>query len=733
MARKESVPGGGKDASKITDQYEARRQALIRHVSELLDPSSRRTRWFADHALFWVGMDPLSLAPTYVPSDLFHTDIGIRIVAPWYTGYVIEIPLARRDALLQRLRAPSRIEQRVDISRIDDFRPLHETIAADELRTAWSAAALAGDGATPSFVVSLAPFDDVGARDALIDTLGEWLAAMPTLRLGTSLSFERSDQPVVSAEARGDDVSTPVVRQPLLNQLRESYRTGRYPRVQLSAPSFEALIEGSGRGVIVRWDPVTPLSPARPGAGPDPELGREVALNEPIVGHIDGGLTALRYLPAVAWQEDPFLPGMPLDTNHGNCTAALLVEAHGWNNELILPTLYCRLGVVPAVPRDAYAGPWDIGALVAFLDRVVGAHPDTHVWNISANLRHACDRHRVSEFGHQLSMLARRYGVLFVVSTGNRSAEDEELIAPPADAEAALTVAGRLNDVLGYVGDPCPISRVGLGPDDMLKPELSWYSVVRLVGGRFGRASSFAAPLVSRLCAHTWHRLRQPSSDMVKALLITAADGGGHHYRLGYGSPTHPHLPWETDDNAVIFCWQGTMTEKLRYYWSGIEIPLSLRPSGRFRGRVRLVSILEPATHMRGTNYTSTRLEAALQYQDGKRAWKRLAGSLPSETAEGVARTEDAKWQPMRFYDKECPRGVTLGSPELRLSARLYWRDRYLYPHLDTREAEAKVTFVVMLESFDRDARVYEEFVDAMGAHVERAVIEPDIEIHGEG
>lgn len=84
-------------------------------------------------------------------------------------------------------------------------------------------------------------------------------------------------------------------------------------------------------------------------------------------------------------------------------------------------------------------------------------------------------------------------------------------VTPPADAQAALTVAGRLPNGHGKVGDFCPVSRGGLGPDEMLKPELSWVSVVQVIGGRYGRASSCAAVLVSRLAAHTWAHLRQPS------------------------------------------------------------------------------------------------------------------------------------------------------------------------------------------------------------------------------
>ncbi|KPF82731.1 hypothetical protein IP70_19930 [alpha proteobacterium AAP38] len=365
--------------------------------------------------------------------------------------------------------------------------------------------------------------------------------------------------------------------------------------------------------------------------------------------------------------------------------------------------------------------------LLAYLDRVIAAHPDTKVWNISANVPAACDRMRVSEFGHQMSQLARKHGVVFVISSGNRSEGTEERVAPPADAEAAITVSGRLHDEVGRVGNPCPISRVGLGPEGMLKPELSWFSRQRLLGGRRSTASSFAAPLVSRIAAHTWANLRQPTPDLVKALLINAADQEDFHYRTGYGSPISPIKPWRSSDNAVIFCWQQAIVEKRNYYWSGIQLPPSLTRGGKFKGRVKLVAILAPVTHAMGTNYASTRLEATVQFRTNAGKWDRLVGSMELETPEGVARTHDAKWQPIRVYSQQFPRGKTLGQNELRLRARLFWRDRYLYTG-GTEDWPVTATFVVMLESFDAEHRVYQEFVNGMGQLVETAVIEPIIE-----
>lgn len=120
------------------------RDLLIERVSSLVDPASPHTLWFAGHALFWVDLD--SLAPTYTPHDLFHSDSGVRLVAPWNTGYVVEVPLASRAALLQRLRPPSTTPQRVDISRIVSVRPLHKEITPDSLKQAWATAALDGPG-----------------------------------------------------------------------------------------------------------------------------------------------------------------------------------------------------------------------------------------------------------------------------------------------------------------------------------------------------------------------------------------------------------------------------------------------------------------------------------------------------------------------------------------------------------------------------------------------------------
>lgn len=707
---------GGIDAGgKVTilDEYEERRAYLISVVEDLVAPTSERTRWFADYALFHIEMDLRCWAPSWTPDHLMSRGIQAQLVAPWYGGYLVELPLSAREPLLAALRAPTSKRQRQDISAIVGFKPVHEVRGVAEAQAAWDKRRAARE-AQPTFIGMLAPHKQRAARTAVVERLRVVLRNQGLL---TQLpDLEPPSSSLTMPSHPGDLLRTDGMA---------AYLSGRANRIVLPAASLNDLLAGSASGTIVRWDPVAPLAPRAPGIGPEPDPILEFGAQVPIVGVIDGGMTSERYRPAVAWQAPPFLPNPDdLDTEHGNSVAGLVVDGHAWNNRLDLPSLFCRLGIVPAVPNEDYDGPWDPIKLLNYIDRVVGEHPDTKVWNISANMEYACDSDRVSEFGDALNILARRRGVLFVISSGNIGDDDSEIIAPPADSDAALTVGGRTADSFGQVGEACPVSRTGRGPEDMLKPELSWFSTQRLAVDGFGQASSWAAPLVSRLAAHTWANLRAPTPDLVKALLINAADHTEYRKTTGFGSPVLPALPWQSTPDKVTFAWTAELDEKKIYTWEGIRIPPSLiQPGGKFRGRVRLVAILEPKTQMLGTNYFSTRLQTSVRYVDQNGKWERYVGSVATETAELVARETDNKWQPVRC-NVRTSKTLSIGSGEMQVQARLFGRDRYC--HSDGSDTyKGTVTFVISIESIDRQQTIHDEFVQLMGNLVEVAVETP--------
>ena len=717
------VPGGG--AIKILPDYEERRRRLLALVQELTSPSSERTRWFGGRALLHVTMDSRCQAPSWTPHHLLGEGTSSKLIGPWDGGYLVEISRTSHTRLSSALETPSSEAQKQDISAITDIRPMHEVRGTRDADRAWTLRRADADG-PPEFVGALAPLSSAGARRELASKLLEIVSAsrarMVALPSAEDFVSAASDQNAAGSIAFQKEAAPQVITSPAAPALA-SYIAGRPCRLLFSAVNKTLLLEASSAGAIVRWDPVTPLAATAPGIA-DIEH-RPLALNgrEPIVGVIDGGLTDVRYEGAVAWREQPFVDVDELDCEHGNGIARLVVDAHAWNERLALPHLYCRIGIVPVVPQPTYRGPWALDGFLTYLDGVLARHPDTKVWNLSANSPHPCAPDRVSDLGYGLSALARKHGVLFVISTGNRDPEVAEIIAPPADSDAAITVGGRMHDGKGIVSDACNVSRTGRGPDDMLKPELSWFSVQRVGLDAYSQASSWAAPLVSRLAAHTWARLRNPTPDLVKAMLIMCADHDRHRLTTGFGSPVRPPLPWAPPSDSVLLTWSALMRDRRTYTWEGIRIPASLAAGGKFRGRVRLVAILDAERNPQGSNYYSTRLQTSVRYRNTHGAWANLVGSLATENNEQDARLQDDKWQPIRFNSKNCT-GTTLGGPELQAQARLFWRDTF---GRDVEDYEAEVTFVLSIQSTKNDGGLHDEFVEAMGSMVEVEVVEIEI------
>jgi hypothetical protein len=713
----------GKDERRIKDfgRLQNHRAYLLNRLAAL--PREVEYRRAAHHGrrLLWAGMHEDSLASTHTPHDLFSAEVGVKMKMAWRDGYVVEVPDSAISSLAGRIAEARTIAHRCDIYSVERLEVFAQILASDDRIDADWAAAPVDEAGLRRFNVRIAPLEDTAARQSIMQVF-ERLANADRLYLDHRAAL------VILGEEEDAESSRSLTLHSNEEPLPRS-------SLALGLRDKEGLRDLILTGSITRWEPVAGLQPTLPGEGPEPDVDLPELENSPVVGVIDGGYHARRYQNAIAWRQAPPLIADALAAkDHGNKVTSVMVDAHLWSNRLRLPQLHCRVGVVQAVPRDRRATMQDDRTL-AHIEQAFIDHPDTHVWNLSANADRDCHYDQVSELGHGLAKLARRHNKLLVISAGNRSGGSIRL-APPADCESALVVAGRqhLND--GTVGGPCAVSRTGLGPEGMLKPETSWFSTLRVLGGTPETGTSFAAPLISRLAAHTWENLATPSPDMVKALLLNASDLPSFSHEMGFGSPTRPELPWNCPPHAAIVAWSADLTYMQRYYWLGIRIPPSLMAGDRFRGRAKLVAILNPLVNNEGSHYFQTRIEAGLYYRVNQNgAWqnKALAGCSNPHQFEIDARREDNKWDPVRVYEKDCRRtaGVTIpgAQPALRVGARMFWRDTFKYSANTIRDTSCKVTFVVMVESRDPGADTYNEFRRIMAETVESAVIEQDVEV----
>jgi hypothetical protein len=452
----------------------------------------------------------------------------------------------------------------------------------------------------------------------------------------------------------------------------------------------------------------------------------------PTVAVIDGGLKDPNYIHLQDWEVEPIVSDSEADLNHGNAICSLIAHAHELNQKLRLQPVGARIGTAQAIPRAESNRLMLPDELLDMLAVIAVRHRETRVWNLSFNVVERDEpADFISDLGHQIALIARGAGVLPVISIGNVT-RDNRLLLPPADCEAALTVGGRVATKKGSPGAHCNKCCEGPGPEGMLKPELSWFSPVKVLGGTDVLGSSFPAALTSVLAAHAFENLREPTPDLVKALLINKAERDSHDCQLGWGTPYDETVPWACAPGSVTMVWQSALEPSLEYYWNGITIPEEMI-EGRHTlvGSAKLTAVLRPlVSPFAGPNYFATRVEVALQYKNGKGAWENLLGTLKeSSLAEIEARNDLKKWQPIRHHAKSrFKRQVS--EDEFRLRARLYARDLF-QPGMPRRDAlpPQSVAFVLTLRGPSEDPAIYNSVVRHLGNFVQSAVVDQDIHV----
>lgn len=734
----EGVTGGGKNARSIMmDRLPEQRLVLSRQFRALAAEAAQRPR-FDGRVVLYASMFDDSLAPSYTPNDLFQATRSARLIVPYRAGYLVEMATDQLGGYAGIVESTGLAKDQVDISRIETVRFFENEDAGGpaSIEEIWEAAPKTDAG--KAFVVWLMP---LRGRDAAEELIQRFAA----LRDGTIVP----PSPLLAGVDLGADTDVPVVMRRALrasgasgdriNLAMRTYRLKRRARTTVLVPSRAALDRLVASGTVFRIEPVQPISSTSPGEGrePDRPFPRDMT-TLPIVGVVDGGLTAASYRHAEAWRAPPLVADGAADTQHGNWVTSLVVQGHDWNNNLTLPPLYCRVGTVQAVAKQgsrAFVDPQDF---VAYLDGVMAANPETRVWNFSLNQPYSCELEAVSALGHDIATLARKHSILPIISIGNKPGTR---LQPPGDCEAAITVGGRVHDDNGDPAGECPVSLAGPGPSSMLKPDLSHFSHVRALGGVVIRGSSFATSLTSPLAAHTMERVRDASPDLVKALLLHNSDGANFDPALGFGTPAADSLPWECRPGFVTLQWRASLRPGAAYYWE-LPIPESLKRTGKLKGTGVLTGILNPhpmVTDYAGPNYFSVRLATALQYQRGKTKtnaakFNNLLGSLDTgKITEQEARALDHKWSPIRHHRNDF-QGVRFEGDMLRIYARIYARDLYLYGYTGTDEIpEMETVFVLSVGTGDENDDVYNELRDQLGAFVEAAVVEADIDVNNEG
>ncbi len=722
-----SVTGrSARESQIVVDRLATQRRKLS---SQILQLGRQETREHAGKLLVAVRMFDDSLAPSYEPEAIFRAPLGAELIAPIDGGYLAQLDRRTLGDLSRLISESSATDVRVIVSRIQDIRT--QTVA-DILRdrtveSMWERAIREDRGRV--FNLWLAPYRENAARASVVTQISEFAEALDIFPVADLVSISREQ----GSDADQLQIQTGLSSGSIIRAIRE-YRQNPFTRMQFVARDSSALNRLIGSGAVFRIEPIRALEAAEIPTAPDPERPVPDEQWQPIVGVVDGGLFATSYAPMVAWRAPTLVSDVEADRKHGNLISSLVVHGSAWNTHLDLPPLVCRVGIAQAIAKDD-AGSATRVAFRSYLRSVISRHHgDTKVWNFSFNEPvHGEDHLEMSELGHEIHKIAREFNILPIISIGNVDRENQIRLNPPADCEAALTVGGRV--ISGSrPGVPCNVCLPGPGPEGLMKPEVSWFSTLRGLGGSPVTGSSYATAIVSSVAAHTFHQLKTPTPDLVKALLINTADLSAYDSRLGWGSPClKSPTPWECPEGSVTLVWTSSLRAGLWHYWEDIPIPPEFIAGNKLKGSVALTAILRPKVSELGSaNYFSTRLQVALQYTklDGKMG--NLAGSMKESTArEAQARAEYAKWNPIRHHATTIANGKAFSGQTLRVCARIYGRDLYQFGINGNSEIEeSEVAFVLSISApvGHSGTSIYNSVAASLGNYVESAV--NDIEVN---
>lgn len=716
------------ESQVIADRLRAQQRKLAEQVSKLKEESSR---YHSGKILVAIKMFDDSLAPTYEPESLFRESLGTELVAPIKNGYLAQVDTRSIGKLTSLIKECATVDVRVTVSRIEDIiiPTKDDVLRGRAVQSLWNDAV--NDKKGRVFTLWLAPYRESAARASVAQQIEGLAADQDIYTLSDLVSITREQ----GSDAGQLQIQTISSAASIRRALRE-YRQKPYTRMQVVAPNVATLSKLASSGAVFRIEPVRQLEVATIPSAPDPERPVPDEQWQPIVGIVDGGVFAQSYMPMIAWKAPSLVADLSADRKHGNRVASLVVHGSAWNTHLTLPPLVCRIGVAQAIAKDA-AGASTRIAFSSYLREVISAnYGTTKVWNFSFNEPvHGDDYLEMSHLGHEIHKIAREFGILPVISIGNVDKNNKTRLNPPADCEAALTVGGRVQED-SLPGAACPTCLPGPGPEGLKKPEISWFSTLRGLGGKEETGSSYATAIVSTVAAHTFHQLKSPTPDLVKALLINTSDCDTHDNRLGWGSPClRSPTPWECPEGSVTLIWTASLRAGLWHYWEDIPIPPEFITDGKLKGGVALTAILRPKVSELGSaNYFSTRLQVALQYTkpDGK-TMGNLAGSMKESTdAEEVARAEHAKWNPIRHHETSIKQGRAFSGRTLRVCARVFGRDLYQFGISSNAELEeSQVAFALTLSapSGTNSSSIYNSLATRLGNYVESAVNDIEVDV----
>ncbi|NID10644.1 S8 family peptidase [Fibrivirga algicola] len=375
----------------------------------------------------------------------------------------------------------------------------------------------------------------------------------------------------------------------------------------------------------------------------------------PVIGILDSGIASIPHIaPWIDSRRFTAYEEGDVDREHGTFVTGIALYSDELEDEQWVGAGACKILDATVFPRRGVF--IDEDELYENIQRAIRQYPDVKVWNLSLGSRVECDSQDFSDFGKALDSIQERFNVLICKSAGNcenfKKFQPKSRISASADSVRALVVGSMTHRKDQYdlapEGYPSPFSRIGFGPNNLVKPDVTHF------GGNGGlrpdgtatytgvnsfstsgsvlqrSGTSFSTPRVTALVGALSHRLAEEFDPlMLKALVIHSAKYPAHLdleptdrlKEMGYGRPGSVEEIIYNSSHEVTLILRDTIIRG--GYIEILDFPFPpelVNEDGEYYGEI--VATLVTGTRLdgsQGSEYCQSNIEVSLGTYDSVR------------------------------------------------------------------------------------------------------------------
>lgn len=376
------------------------------------------------------------------------------------------------------------------------------------------------------------------------------------------------------------------------------------------------------------------------------------------VGLLDSGVECIPHLSPWMRGDNQNIAGLAkqdIDTRHGTAVAGIILygdELQGEHYTGCKP-MWLTSCIVNTDPSKVEIEETE---MVEYIRTAVVNNPSVKVWNLSQGTKTEVTDDSFSDFAIFLDSLQKEYGVLICKSAGNQKhPETGSLrITQGADSVRSLVVGSISHDKQdpseGEINERSPFSRIGFGPEFLVKPDVVHYGGNMITGVQsfsftgyqcsICKGTSFSTPRVTALAASLGKALSGDFNPLlIKALIIHSSEYPGTANastdvllkELGYGlpAPIDDILNNDADEFTMVF--QPTINRGEDYQILDFPFPSSMvDEDGYFYGDITVTLVTDPILKpSEGSEYCQTDVDVKIETHEGSRYFVLGAAGTP--------------------------------------------------------------------------------------------------------